>query len=85
MSAGEAPATARLLARSGFRRAHVEVGWGSLSYDHPDTIVGMAELRTRLRALKTNGTEGQPSQHDQRAAAGPVHGATLTQESTPRP
>jgi len=55
VAAAQAPATARLLARSGFKRARVEVGWGSLSYDDPGVISQLPELRTRLEALKANG------------------------------
>jgi hypothetical protein len=54
VGAAEAPATARLLARSGFKRARVEIGWGSLSYDRPAVITGMSELRAKLEALKAN-------------------------------
>src|SRR5688572_19027275 len=35
---GEAAAAARLLARSGFARARVEIGWGSFSYDEPSKL-----------------------------------------------
>lgn len=55
VDAAQAPATARLLARSGFKRARVEVGWGSLSYDDPRVISQAPELRARLEALKANG------------------------------
>jgi hypothetical protein len=54
VSAADAPATARLLARSGFKRARVEVGWGSLSYRDPAVISGIAELRAKLKSLKAN-------------------------------
>jgi len=55
VGAAEAPATARLLARSGFKRARVEIGWGSLSYEHPGVISKVPELRAKLEALKANG------------------------------
>jgi len=55
VGAAEAPATARLLARSGFKRARVETGWGSLSYDRPGEISNVPELRAKLEALKANG------------------------------
>ncbi|MGI8731387.1 MAG: hypothetical protein ACR2LK_15640 [Solirubrobacteraceae bacterium] len=55
VDAAQAPATARLLARSGFKRARVEIGWGSLSYEDPDAISKLPELRTKLEALKANG------------------------------
>ena len=50
-----APAAARLLAHSGFKRARVEIGWGSLSYDRPRVITGMSQVQAKLEALKTNG------------------------------
>lgn len=46
-----ARATARLLARAGFRRARIEVGWGSFSYSRPMRLNKPAALRTTLRAL----------------------------------
>ena len=55
VGAAEARATARLLARSGFKRARVEIGWGSLGYDDPDAITGASELREKLKALEANG------------------------------
>jgi len=55
VSPAEAPATAHLLARSGFKRARVEVGWGMLSYDRPGVITGLSELQARLGTLKANG------------------------------
>ena len=52
-----APATARLLGDSGFRRARIEVGWGSLEYDDPDRMAPdqLRSLTTKLTALKENG------------------------------
>src|SRR5919202_29876 len=35
VDAEEAPATAQLLARSGFRRARLEIGWDQMSYEEP--------------------------------------------------
>ena len=55
VSADEAPATARLLAAQGFRRARVEVGWSALSYDDPTHLSNPADLATKLRALRDNG------------------------------
>src|SRR5215207_8806945 len=55
VSATEADATARLLAANGFRRARIEVGWGSLDYDDPTRINDVAGLRTKLVALKRYG------------------------------
>src|SRR5689334_13913857 len=43
--------TARMLSRAGFRRARVEIGWGSFSYAHPDRPTEPAALHTTLRAL----------------------------------
>jgi hypothetical protein len=48
----QAPATARLLARAGFRRARIEVGWGWFSYAHPDRLKHPAAVRTELLALE---------------------------------
>jgi hypothetical protein len=47
-----ARATARLLARAGFRRARIEVGWGWISYSRPDRLKHPAALRTELLALR---------------------------------
>jgi hypothetical protein len=65
----QAAATARLLARAGFRRARVEVGWSSFSYTHPQRLRDPTSLRTILLALKAqhirplillNANDGQP-------------------------
>ncbi len=47
-----AHAVAQLLADAGFRRARIEVGWGSFSYSHPDQLTDAASVRTMLRALQ---------------------------------
>jgi hypothetical protein len=51
-----APESARksagLLARAGFRRARIEVGWSSFSFEHPDRLNKPAALRTLLLALQ---------------------------------
>jgi hypothetical protein len=51
---GEAAATATLLARSGFARARVEIGWGALDYE-TGRIGHLADVRTILAALRDNG------------------------------
>jgi hypothetical protein len=48
----DAPATARLLARAGFRRARVEVGWSSFSYADTRRLTAPLRLRRMLLALK---------------------------------
>jgi hypothetical protein len=52
-----AASTARLLADSGFRRARIEVGWGTLDYDDPSRMneVDRQSLVTKLTALRDNG------------------------------
>jgi hypothetical protein len=52
-----ADATARLLAESGFKRARVEVGWGTLDYDDPTRMVAFdrKNLVTRIEALRDHG------------------------------
>ncbi len=55
VSAQEATSTARLLAANGFKRARVEVGWDSISYDSPTQLADPGLLRTKLQALKTYG------------------------------
>lgn len=55
VDAAKAPAAARLLARSGFKRARVEIGWGSVSYDHRGGISKVPGVRARLEALRSNG------------------------------
>jgi hypothetical protein len=52
---GQARATARLLARSGFRRARVELDWGALDEADPRRFTDEASIRTRLEALQENG------------------------------
>jgi hypothetical protein len=49
--------TARLLARSGFSRARVEVGWSTLEYDDPSRMNDQdrASLRAVLGALREHG------------------------------
>jgi hypothetical protein len=57
VSAGEAPATAKLLASSGFRRARVELGWNVTSFEDPSKLSSANEssARARLLALRDNG------------------------------
>jgi hypothetical protein len=52
-----ANSTARLLANSGFKRARVEIGWGSIDYDDPSRLAeaDRKSLETRLGALRDNG------------------------------
>ena len=50
-----APATARLLADSGFRRARIEIGWGEMSYDDPTRLRNPAAVRAKVSALRDNG------------------------------
>jgi hypothetical protein len=49
--------TARLLGDSGFTRARLEVGWGSLEYENPNRIgePDRAGLEAKLLALRENG------------------------------
>jgi hypothetical protein len=47
----QAEATTKLLAGAGFRRARVELGWGSFSYAHPERLKHPGALRTVLLAL----------------------------------
>ena len=53
----EAAPTARLLRESGFTRARIEVGWGTLSYDDPSEMKEFERkhLETILTALHENG------------------------------
>lgn len=51
----EAAPTARLIARSGFRRARIEVGWDSVSDGEPARLSDPGRLRTYLEALRGNG------------------------------
>ncbi len=51
----EAPATARLLARSGFTRARLEIGWNQIDFDHPDRLQDPSRLRRYLGPLRANG------------------------------
>jgi len=51
----QAEPTARLLARNGFKRARIEVGWAGVSYDDPSQLGNLNSVRTRLLALKQHG------------------------------
>jgi hypothetical protein len=55
VKASEAPALARLLAASGFKRARYEIGWGSIDYDDPSRLRNLTDVRTTLTALRDNG------------------------------
>jgi hypothetical protein len=55
VSGSEAPATARLLAANGFRRARLEESWANVSYSNPDALTNDSEFRATLRALKDYG------------------------------
>jgi hypothetical protein len=52
---GEAQATARLLAASGFRRARVEESWGNVNYSDRSSLNNLVDFRARLIALRDNG------------------------------
>ncbi|MGH2903949.1 MAG: hypothetical protein ACRDK7_10245, partial [Solirubrobacteraceae bacterium] len=54
---GQASATAKLLANSGFKRARIEIGWNSLSYTDPNQLVKAKRegLETILTTLHENG------------------------------
>ena len=55
VSAEEVPATAQLLARSGFRRARVEIGWNQMDFADPTRVENPGRLRQHLEPLKANG------------------------------
>ncbi|MFO0925905.1 MAG: hypothetical protein U0736_02570 [Gemmataceae bacterium] len=57
VSPEEAPATAAVLAEAGVRSARVEIGWGSVLYDRPDTLAPdhARRLTAVLQALKKAG------------------------------
>jgi hypothetical protein len=55
VNADEADATARLLGTSGFRRARVEIGWSSLSYEDPRRFTNFPDIQRKLVALRDNG------------------------------
>jgi hypothetical protein len=50
----EVAATARLLGRSGFRRARIEFGWDQMDYSDPRRLRNPAFIRSRLEALRAN-------------------------------
>jgi len=52
---GEADATAQVLARSGFRRARVEVGWDSVSRNDPGRLAEPGRFQALLGALGRHG------------------------------
>jgi hypothetical protein len=51
----EAERTARLLARSGFRRARVEFAWGTLDYEDPTRFEDPSRVAALLGALRDSG------------------------------
>ena len=51
----EAPATAHLLAASGFQRARIEIGWDQISYSDETKLADPASWTTILQALRDNG------------------------------
>jgi hypothetical protein len=57
VTGAQANSTARMLGANGFRRARVEVGWGTLSYDDPGKMdpVDRANFVSVLTALDANG------------------------------
>lgn len=50
-----ADATARLLARSGFKRARIEIGWSEISLENPARLKNPEAVRTTIGALKRHG------------------------------
>jgi hypothetical protein len=55
VGAADAPATARLLADSGFRLARISEPWGEVDYDNPGVLTNDSDFRTTLSALKQYG------------------------------
>src|SRR5690349_4262141 len=55
VGAADAPATAHLLADSGFRLARISEPWGMLDYDNPGTLTNDSDFRSTLAALKRYG------------------------------
>src|SRR4051812_31219832 len=55
VGAADAPATAHLLADSGFRLARVSEPWGMVDYDNPRVLTNASDFRTTLSALKQYG------------------------------
>jgi hypothetical protein len=55
VSPGEADATARLLTRSGFRRARVELGWDVMDFSDPSRIAKRDRVDAYLGALRRHG------------------------------
>src|SRR3954471_16721027 len=47
VEAYQAGATAKLLARSGFKRARIELGWGALDYNDPGRFADEDSVRIR--------------------------------------
>ena len=51
----EAEATARMLARNGFRRARIEIGWDRMDYNDPARLRDKKRLRALVGALARHG------------------------------
>jgi hypothetical protein len=55
VGAADAPATAHLLADSGFRQARISEPWGMVDYGNPGVLTNDSDFRTTLAALKQYG------------------------------
>jgi hypothetical protein len=75
---GEAEATARLLAASGFSRARVEFAWDSIDYDDPAKLADGGRIRTVLSALKAHGLRPLILLNAHHQAPGPVQRREVT-------
>ncbi len=51
----EAEATARLLRRSGFTRARVEIGWNQVDYENPRRLADLPRFKALIGALARHG------------------------------
>jgi hypothetical protein len=55
VGAADAPATAHLLADSGFRQARISEPWGMVDFGNPGVLTNDSDFRTTLAALKQYG------------------------------
>jgi hypothetical protein len=78
VSATEAPSTAKLLAASGFKRARVEIGWGSFTYADPSQLNIPSWYATIINSMKTNGIRPLLLLNANHGGPGPMKTLNLT-------
>jgi hypothetical protein len=80
----EAEDTAQLLQESGFTLARIEIGWNSVSYEHPESLASEASIDEKLQALQKHGLRPLILLNANSGEPGPTKAVTLeTTEEAP--